>query len=101
MQNPQALQNIQIQGQLQIFKLLRGTPTPSNKSFHTIPKSRRNMINFKYWIIFLLMAIQEVKSRLVGPIAEIRSDAHPAYKKLVKQYFPDTIYRQFSAREKK
>ena len=58
--------------------------------------SRRNQRSEK-----LHEAFQEVKSHLVTLPNEIRSDAHPAYKKLVKQYFPDTIYRQFSVREKK
>ena len=46
-------------------------------------------------------AFAEVKSCLVGPVVEIRSDAHPAYKKFVRQYFPDTSYLQFSARAQK
>ena len=39
-------------------------------------------------------AFAEVKSCLVGPVVEIRSDAHPAYKKFVRQCFPDTSYLQ-------
>ena len=46
-------------------------------------------------------AFLEVKSFLVTPAAEIRSDAHPAYKKIVRQFFPETPYLQFSARAKK
>lgn len=46
-------------------------------------------------------AFEDVKNCLVGPILEIRSDAHPAYRKFVKQYFPDTPYLQFSARAQK
>jgi len=46
-------------------------------------------------------AFKEVKSRLVSPVDEIRSDAHPAYKKFVKEYFPNTPYLQFSARAQK
>lgn len=49
----------------------------------------------------VLEALNEVKSYSVSPIIEISSDAHPTYRGLVRQVFPNISYIQYSAREQK
>lgn len=49
----------------------------------------------------LCEAFDEVSERLTSRPIIIKSDAHPVYRKIVKSYFPDCLYKQFARKNKK
>jgi len=46
-------------------------------------------------------AFKEVTDYLTNSPLQIKSDAHPVYRKIVNFYFPDCLYRQFVRKNKK